>query len=418
MEQAELFYRFGTALFIGFLIGLEREQSNLPVRVRFAGIRTFPLFALSGCGAAMVADLTGSPLPYVAIMGLLAVIMGVGYYAMARDGHVGATTEAAAVVTILVGSLCYWGYIALATALGVTVTLLLSLKLELHRFAAGITREDVYATLKFAAITAIVLPVLPNATFGPPPFDVLNPYRIWLMVVFISGISFSGYILLKLVNLHSGIGLMGLLGGLVSSTAVTLSLSQRSRRHSSLARPFALAIILSWTVLFPRVMVQVAAVNSRLLAAAWLPLTITFAATLVYAAFLFATRGQDDNETIEMSNPFELKPALAFGALYALVLLISRGAELYFGATAVYISAIVAGLADVNAITLTMAEMSRPVGGLDPHVASQAIMLAILSNTVVKAAMVFVAASAQLRWAIIPSVVIILVAGASSAFLL
>jgi uncharacterized membrane protein (DUF4010 family) len=135
--------------------------------------------------------------------------------------------------------------LALAVAVGVTTTVLLSLKFELHGLVAQFTREDILAVLKFSVITAIILPVLPNRTFGPPPFDVLNPYEIWLMVVLISGISFLGYILFKIVGSRRGVGLTGLLGGLASSTATTLSFSSRSKKGGQLAKPFALAITIA-----------------------------------------------------------------------------------------------------------------------------------------------------------------------------
>jgi uncharacterized membrane protein (DUF4010 family) len=266
MPQTDLFYRFGIALVIGMLIGLERQRAAAQPREElFAGVRTFPLFALAGCIAALLADQMASPWPLVAAILVLGLLVIAAYWHLAQQREVGMTTEVAAVVTLMVGALCYWDYLALASALGVTTMLLLSLKLEMHRFAQQITQEDIYATLKLAVLAAIILPILPNRSFGPPPLDVLNPYRIGLMVVFISGISFLGYILMKLVDARQGIGLTGLLGGLASSTAVTLSFAERSRQHGGLAGAFALGIIMAWTIMFIRVLVAVAAINRALL---------------------------------------------------------------------------------------------------------------------------------------------------------
>ena len=140
------------------------------------------------------------------------------------------TTEVAAVITLTAGALCFWGELELAAALGVSTTVLLALKLQTRTLVRNITPGDVYATLTFAVIALVILPVLPRTGYGPPPFDVLVPHKIWLMVIFISGISFLGYLLIKIVGARRGVGLTGLLGGLASSTAVTLSFAQRSKR--------------------------------------------------------------------------------------------------------------------------------------------------------------------------------------------
>ena len=409
-----LFYRFGVALFIGILVGLQREVASdgIPDRPRemFAGVRTFALMSLAGCTAAFVADLLTLPWAFIGIILPLGALVTAAYIITASRGNVGMTTEVAAIVTILAGALCFWDQIALAVALGVVTTALLSLKLELHGFAARIKREDIVATLKFAIITAIILPVLPNQTFGPPPFDVLNPYKIWLMVVLISGISFLGYVLIKLVGSRHGIGLTGLLGGLVSSTAVTLSFSQRSQKEDHLAKPFALAIIIAWTIMFVRVLVEVTITNLALLWVVWLPITVAGGAGLAYGAYLYFAPRQGETGDVSVSNPFELGPAITFGLLYGVILLVARAAQFYFGDTGVYFSSILSGLADVDAITLSMAELSNS-GNLELSTAARAIVLATMSNTVVKGGIVLSSGSAALRRALLPGFILILVTG-------
>ena len=418
MEQADIFYRFGAALAIGFLIGLQREYAHGgPGRDIFAGERTFALMGLVGCTAAMVADVLASPWPFVGIFIVMGALIAVTYFVGAWRGGVGMTTEVAALVTVLAGALCYWGYLALAAALAVVTTVLLSLKLEMDTFVQRITREDVYATLKFAVITAIVLPVLPNQTFGSPPLDVLNPYKIWLMVVFISGISFLGYVLVKVVGSRQGIGLTGLLGGLVSSTAVTLSFAQRSQREAELAKPFALAITVAWTVMFARVIVEVAALNAALLRVLWLPMAASAVAGLAYCVYLYLAQRTDEEGEVAFSNPFELGPAVKFGLIYALILLISKAAQTYLGDTGLYLSSIVAGLADVDAITLSVAELSRTAGGLTLNTAARAIVLAAMSNTAVKGGIVLTSGSPSLRRALVPGFVLMLITGIGVAFL-
>ncbi len=289
MTDLELFYRFATALAIGFLLGLQREHAAGQPREAsfFAGIRTFPLLALIGCGGALLAAESGSSWPLVAAIVLTGALVVTAYAGTARLGHHGITTETAAMLTVMIGALCYYGHLAIAAALGVVVMALLSLKGELHGLAGKVTREDLVATLKFGVITAVILPVLPNHSFGPPPVDVLNPYKIWLMVVLISGLGFLGYLLIKVVGPSRGIGITGFLGGLVSSTAVTLTFAERSRREQDLARVFATAVTVAWTTMFARVLVEVAVVNRALLGHLWLPMAAACGAGLGYALFLY-----------------------------------------------------------------------------------------------------------------------------------
>ncbi len=418
MEQVDLFYRFGVALIIGILVGLEREYAHGgPGEESFAGVRTFALMGLVGCTAALVAEVLAAPWAFIGIILLLGAFIAVAYFVSASHGEIGLTTEVAALVTILTGALCYWGYLALAAAIAVATTVLLSLKLEMRTFVQRITREDIYATLKFAVITAIVLPVLPNRTFGPPPLDVLNPYKIWLMVVFISGIGFLGYVLIKVVGSRQGIGLTGLLGGLVSSTAVTLSFAQRSQEEAELAKPFTLAIMVAWTIMFSRVLVEVAVLNIALLQVLWLPMAASAAAGLAYCAYLYFSERTDKEGDVAFSNPFELGPAVKFGLIYAAILLLSKAAQTYLGDTGVYFSSIIAGLADVDAITISMAEFSSTAGGVDMSTAVRAIVLAAMSNTVVKGGIVLTSGAPAMRRTLLPGFLLMLVAGISVAFL-
>ena len=264
---------------------------------------------------------------------------------------------------------------------------------------------------------AIILPILPNEAIFKPPFDVLNPYKIWLMVVFISGISFLGYVAIKIVGPQQGIGLTGLLGGLVSSTAVTLSVSERSNREPQLAKPFALAITVAWTVMFARILVEVGVINKALLGKIWLPIVVAGAIGLLYCLYLYFSQRTTEKGDIKFSNPFDLKSAIKFGLLYGLVLLISRVAQMYLGDTGIYLSSIVSGAADVDAIALSMSELSRS-GGLDLDTASNAVILAAMSNTAVKGGIALFGGAVTLRKPLLPAIILMLVAGLSLAFLL
>jgi uncharacterized membrane protein (DUF4010 family) len=418
MPQLELVARFGIALFIGVLIGLEREFARQKEEVRaFAGIRTFPLIALLGCSAALISDLTEA-WAFAVVALLVGSLIAVAYAFDAREGRVGVTSEVAALVVFVCGALCYWNYLELAAAIAVVTFGFLTLKPQLHRVAQRISSEDLYATLKFAVISLIILPVLPNQTYGPPPFDAFNPYKTWLMVVFISGISFLGYVLIKVVGGRRGIGLTGLLGGLVSSTAVTLSFSERSQDHPDLARPFALAITLAWTVMFGRVLVEVAVLNQSLLQALWLPMAAAMGAGLVFCGLYYFSQRTDQGSDVKLANPFELGPAIKFGILYAVILVVAKAAQFYFQEAGLYAAAAVAGLADVDAITLSMAELAGTGGGIAVPTAARAVVLAVISNTLVKGGIALGIGTAALRRALLPPLLAILATSATVAFLL
>lgn len=418
ISEWDLFLRFGAALVIGFSIGLQREFShggsgkNIP-----AGERTFALLAVSGCLAAMASAQFEEPLIFVGLLLAVGLLLVVGYYFKANKQHVGMTTEIAILVTVLLGGLCFWNYIGLAVALGVATTVILSLKLETDRLVTALTREDVQAALQFAVISAVVLPVLPNQALLPPPFDVLNPFKIWLMVVLISGISFLAYVLIKWIGSEQGIGLSGLLGGLVSSTAVTLSLSARSKREARLSRAFGFAILLAWAVMFARVLFQIALVNMELVSAVWVPLSLAGVVGLLYAFYLYAARRKSGESQVQFSNPFDLRAALRFGLLYAFILLLSRSAQLYLGEAGVLLSSFLAGFSDSNAITLSLSELSK-TGGLSLGVAAEGIVIATMTNTLFKGGIVLTSASPALRKAVWPGLILVVVVGIGSAYLL
>ncbi|MBS1249449.1 MAG: hypothetical protein MAG431_01029 [Chloroflexi bacterium] len=420
MPDYDLFLRFGAALLIGVLIGLQREHADSSEDHKlFAGIRTFALISLLGATGALVADLLDATSAFMGLIVVLGLLVGIAYAIQAHkyDSY-GQTTEVAALLTALVGAVSYIHSVELATALGVAVTVLLAVKWEMRSLVEIITKEDIYATLQFAVITAIVLPILPNQTYGPPPLDVLNPHKVWRMVVFISGINFLGYVLVKVVGPQRGIGLSGLLGGLASSTANTLSFSQRSKDEPDLAKPFATAIIIGWAVMFVRVLFEVAVINAELLYTLWPPIVVMGVLGVVYAIYLYFSQSALDEEEFEISNPFELAPAIKFGLLYAIILLVSKAAQTYLGVGGFYLSSFLAGLADVDAITLSVADLTLKPATITLEMAERAIVLAVISNTLVKGGMVLSLGSHVLRRIVWPVFVLMLGTGLLVTFLL
>ncbi len=417
MTHATLLYRFGAALAIGILVGLQREYAyGGSEKELFAGVRTFPLISLLGCTGALMADELSSPWGFAGMVLPMGALIVVAHLVGAwRHEGMGLTTEMATLLTFGAGALCYWGHLALAAAVGVAMMVLLSLKPEMHAFAQRITREDVYATLKFAIITVIVLPVLPNRGFGPPPLNVLNPYEIWLIVVLISGISFLGYVLIKLVGPRHGISLTGLLGGIVSSTPLTLNFSRRSQEDKGLAKPFALAIIMAWSISYLRVLTEVATLNLPLLGRLWPPMAVAAGAGLAYGAYLYFSQPTKEEGEVPFSNPFELTTALKFGLLYAVVLVLSKAAEVYMGDVGIYLSSFISGLPDADAVTLSMAQLSKG-DGISVVTGARAIVIGVMANTVTKGGIVLATGSRELRRAILPGLLLILVTGVGLAF--
>lgn len=418
--MGELFYHFGVALAIGLLIGMEREfkKSDEAQQFLFGGIRTFPLLALTGSSAAMLGDLMNSPWGFVLPIVITGAFLVVAYLGTVNKRDFGMTTEVAALLTVIIGVFCYYGQIELAVALGIIVLVLLSFKVKLHEFSKMLTREEIVSLAKFGLMTAIVLPVLPNEPTLPAPFDVLILRNIWLMVVLVTAIGMVGYFLKKLIANRKAIVLTGFIGGLVSSTAVTLSFSSLSKGHPSLAKAYAVAIIVSWITMFLRIVAEVAVVNTNLVKDMWIPMTAAAIAGGLYCWFLYNKDGKHEAiaDNVEVEKPFSLKKSLIFGGLYAAVIVIANIAQINFGDKGIYLSAIVAGFTDVDAITLSMAEMSRVSGSVDPDVAIQAISLAAVSNTLVKASIVFTTAHKVLKKEILPGLLLIVLAALATVF--
>ncbi|MGE5327507.1 MAG: MgtC/SapB family protein [Deltaproteobacteria bacterium] len=389
----------GMALLMGMLIGLERQHSQREDEALFAGVRTFPLIALIGFLAALVTR-TGYPwvLP-VALAGVCAMVV-TAYWMTGSGAHKGATTEFVAILTCLFGVLSGFGYVIPAATFAVVTTLVLSIKAPLHQLAEKIKSEEMYAILKFGIVSVIILPLLPDRPFGP--WGVLNPRVIWWMVVLISAISMVGYVLMRFLGVRQGIALTGLLGGLASSTATTLGLSQKARDEKSDVAPyFALGIVLASTIMFFRVLFLTWVVDEKLGAALVGPIAIPGAAGLLAGAYLWRRRIETAQATLEVKNPMELGSAIKFGLLFALVLLVARGAHFYFGSAGLFIASGLAGLTDVDAITISTARLARE-GVLAPSTANAAILLAGAANTLVKGALAVSLGGRALRKVVLP----------------
>lgn len=416
MQDPNLALRFAVAIALGMLLGLERERAK--GQEGGAGVRTFALIALAGAVAGYVEESLG--LDWLALCTFVAVAaLVIGQYLVsALRGNLGFTTEVSALLAFLLGLLCARGHLQLAAWVAVAMALLLALKEWLHRLARRVDSADVEATLKFAIVTLIILPLVPDQSYGPEPLNVVNPYKVWLMVVLISGLNFASYLLIKIIGAEHGIGIAGLLGGLVSSTAVTLGFSQRSRQEGEDASALALGILLAWTVMFFRVIIMSWLVNAALGMRLALAMGLLCAVSLGACWWLRRIRKTQERGKVEAgANPFELDEAVKFGLLFGVVVFIAKAAQVYLGDAGLYLAAGIAGLTDVDAITLAMADLAKTdLDNLD--VAARAILIAALANTLVKSGMAIGMGSPELRRLVRPISGALLVAGGVAAFLI
>lgn len=402
MSSMDTVLSLAVALGIGLLIGMEREQSHVPHRDLaksgfLGGARTHPLFALTGAISVLLAEPLGKWV-VGATFASMVLLLGAAYWDnLRRQGDRGLTSEVAFLLTFLLGAFCVADTViagtsirlAIAGALGVAITILLSAKPVLLAFIEHVSKEDVYATLKFLLVAIIVLPFLPDMGFGP--FEALNPFQIGLMVVLITGLSFAGYVAYRVIGTKQAMAVIGLVGGLVSSTAVTFSVARQVTQSKSLRSAGAVAVILASTVMFVRVAVEVAIVHAALLVKLGVPLLVMTVAAAAGAAVLHIRTGATKREPTaapELKNPVELRAAVTFGIVFAVVLLGARAAQAWLGDPGLYAAGVLAGLTDVDAITLSVAKLAQ--GGLDGRVASLTILLGVAANTLVKAGIAMV----------------------------
>ncbi len=415
----EPWWRFAVALLIGALIGLEREfVQQRTGEDDFAGIRTFALMSLLGAiGAYLVEDY--GLLPFLAAyIGIILLVWSSYLGEIVRKHEEGITTEVAAISVPLLGAMVIWGEFELASALGVIIALVLALKPTLRNLTSRMSAGDLRAILEFLLITAVVLPLLPNRNFGP--FNVINPYQIWLLVVLVSGIGFFGYVLIKILGAEQGVGVTGILGGLVSSTATTVSFSGRSKSNPELSSILAQGILLTSSVMFPRIMIEVAIVYTPLLRVIVIPMVAMLCANLGLVFYLWRRRNirdQEERKPVEVSNPLRLPTAITFALAFVVVLIVVQWANEAFGEAGVYVASALSGVTDVDAITLSVSELASN-SQLQPQVAGFAVVLAALVNTVAKAVMAWSLGSGELRKTILRGFSIVVLTGLVSSLII
>jgi uncharacterized membrane protein (DUF4010 family) len=381
-QDIEIIIQLLSALAIGLLIGIERGWSGRQEMegVRVAGLRTFSLIGLLGGICAMVAEVFGVWFLAVAFLSVSIMIVAGHILEAKESGDLGTTTAFTMMLTFALAAWAALGFYNIALGASVVVVALLGMKPVLHQWLRNIETEEIYAGIKLLIISVILLPLLPNRGYGP--WEALNPYWIWLMVVLISGISFVGYFAIKYIGNRLGTLVTSITGGLASSTAVTLSMAQFAREFPA-KKLFMGGVMIASSIMFIRVMVEVAVVNPQLLKPLWLPVSVMFLSVLGGGFLLLkkdAKQGVDP--PLEIDNPLKMTMAIKFGLFLAVIMFFSAAMLEWFGEGGIYLLSIVSGLMDVDAITLSLARLA--LGDLNHDVAVIGIILASASNTIVK----------------------------------
>lgn len=413
-----LFQQFGIAILLGSLIGLEREQKQQIYGYEiFGGLRTFALISLSGA-LAMFLSTYSAVLSGIVTVALFTIIIFSYFSASKNHGKVGVTSEIAAVVAYMIGILCGMESFLLATCIAIATIAILHFKQPLHKWAHHIKNEEIVSTIQFIVITFIILPLLPNKGFGP--YEFFNPYIVWLIIVFISGISFASYIAIKLFGPKRGIGLTGFLAGFISSTALTLSFSGQSKKNKTIIDPYVVAIVVASSAMFFRILLEVAVLNRELLATLILPMSAMGGVGLLSALFFwFKDRKVPEGSQKHfesMHSPFRLAPAVKFGLFFALILFLVKFSESVIGNKGLYMTSVLSGVLDVDAITVSVSTLAKTeIAKLS---ATYAIIIATMVNTVAKGMIVLALGNRKVAIKILVVFALMLVAGGISLIFL
>ncbi len=391
MSEQEILTRLGLALAIGLLVGVERgwREREHAEGERTAGLRTFALIGLSGGIWGLLWKIVG-PLPLAAAF--LAFGAGITLFKWREsehEGDFGATTLIAAMLTFALGIYAVVGNMTGAAAAGVAMAALLAAKRWLHQWIETLTWEELRATLILLVMSFVALPILPDRGYGP--YEALNPHALWLMTIAIAGVSFIGYVAVKAVGMKFGTFVAGIAGGLVSSTAATIDFARKAKARPDSARIELAGALAASAVMFVRILVIVALFGPPLLTRLFGP-SVVAALILVGASVIFGARwtpGEKGDDRGVFSNPFELLSVLRFALLLAVILVASRWLVALFGGSGAVGAAAIAGLADVDAITLSMTQVgSATISNAD---AAVAVLVAALANSVTKTGIAFYA---------------------------
>ncbi|WP_457644091.1 MgtC/SapB family protein [Persephonella sp.] len=378
-QTYNLIFKIIFSLSAGLIIGLEREHRTK--EETFAGIRTFPLISIMGTLSAYINDVYWSGILYIVFGGL--VLLTVLNFYLEYHKDIGATTEIATIITFMIGVIIYYEHYYIAAFTAVVTTILLALKKTLEDFAKKLSQEDIRAILKFALVTIIIYPLLPDSYMGP--MNAFNPKEIWKMVVIVSSLDFISYVILRWKGTKQ-LWLTGVIGGLISSTAVSFELSKLSRKYPAVLYSALFGIILAWLIMNFRVLMLSGIINLDLVVHLIIPMTAVSSVYVVIIAYVFMKNREKiieaSNKDISFSNPFEITSALQFGLIYGLIMFITKLLKHSYGEKGIYLASFISGVIDVDAITLSLSVMAKE--SLDLSIAIKGILIAVLSNSFFK----------------------------------
>ena len=394
LTQTQFLIRMLVAVGIGLVIGLEREFSQTSKTEIFAGLRSLSIIALLGFTAALLSQLLH---PWFYIFGFLAVVLivSISYWITAKKGNIGSTTEFSTIITYLLGGLVFLGYIEFSLALTVVVVVLLSLKLKIKAIIGQLTQDEVYAFIQFFIIALLILPFLPNTNFGP--YNVINPSEIGWIVVLTSGIGFVGYLLMKFLDSKRGLLLTGIFGGMVSSTVVTWIFSKKSAEDPKLSNAFSIPIFSAAAVMIVRVIFWVILFNKTMLTGLLFPLILITITALAVTFYFYKKQHakKRDTNALPLGDPLNIRDAIFFGILYTAILILISYASNEYGESGIYLSSAISALTDIDAITISMSKLGgKSVAFLT---AQNAILIATLTNTLIKIGLSLWFGSKQLK---------------------
>ncbi|MBN2870848.1 MAG: MgtC/SapB family protein, partial [Campylobacterales bacterium] len=360
MDMDSLFIQHSVlSLVLGFLIGLQREMHTIYAHKKqdFGGARTFSMIALFGYLSAWVT--TFFPYFFLIASALMGTLLIAAYVVNSIPSpEKGATTEFSALVTFVIGSMLHFTLPIFPVFIAILVLFVLNLKDKIQEYEQTLTKKDLSAAIMFMLMTFVILPILPDEPIDP--MGLVNLYRIWIMVVLVAGISFFGYIAIRFLGSTQGISVAGLFGGLVSSTAVAMSMARRVHENGFLAKSLAVGITLASSMMLIRAGFEIWVINPSLIAPLLVPIAVGSLSGFAYIALLYFTSQREKiTQDIEFKNPFDLKEALIMGFVFGLTLALIKLANLYAGKTGVYAVALLSGIADVDAIILSLSSMAK-----------------------------------------------------------
>ncbi|MDD2266193.1 MgtC/SapB family protein [Sulfuricurvum sp.] len=376
------------ALILGFIIGLEREMHTIYAQKKrdFGGSRTFSMIALLGFLSSWFSSFI--PHFFLVVTAIIGLFLISTYIVNSIDNtDKGSTTEFSALVTFLIGAMLTFSTPMLSVFMAIIVLFVLNLKDKIQEYEKTIAKHELNAAVMFMMMTFVILPILPDRAIDP--LGLVNFYRIWIMVVLVAGISFFGYIMIRFFGATHGIGAAGLFGGLISSTAVAMNMARRLNENGFFAKNFAIGITLASSMMLIRAGVEIWVINPPLARAFLIPILLGSLSGYGYIGYLYVTTKREKiSQDLKFNNPFDLKEALMMGLIFGATLAVIGIVNRYMGDIGVLAASFVSGFADVDAIILSLSTLSKTT--LNPLTAQYAIIIAIVSNTLTKMALVLI----------------------------